>query len=522
MQVFGITDFYFLSIYIMYIMVVKVLLLGGYMLRTAIYCRVSTEEQAKEGFSIAAQKKTLLQFCEQKGWSVTNIYTDEGISGKNTNRPSFLKMLKDAASGGFQVILVWKINRFSRRNSDLLNTVEHLREYGVNLVSYSEQFDASTPSGKLMLSMLGSIGEFERDTIVENIQAGMKERAEQGLFNGGRILGYDMSGGRLIINKGEASTVKRIFNLYLAGNGYSSICRILEEENRTTKNGCQFQINSVKRILKNSIYAGYITYNKTSKLINKVIKNDSFICIPGNHDKIISKSKFQRVQEIMNSKKQSYISHNNYILTPILICPFCGGKMTGHTGNRKKDGTFYRYYICRNYKSNGADICNPWSINADNIENEIIDSICSLLLSKNIPDDIYKHIRITHDCKNTVNYNELDNLKKDLAQKKRTLERYTYLFENSSLNLQLFEQRVADLNSAASLLDKRMETINNQIQSCDFTISYERVQSLIKDFKPLFSQLGSIDKKRILSSAIKHININPDKLTTDIVYNFNF
>jgi len=489
-------------------------------LKAAIYCRVSTEEQAKEGFSIAAQKKTLLYFCEMKKWSIANIYVDEGVSGKSTKRPAFLQMIEDAASGYFDVILVWKINRFSRKNSDLLNTVEYLRKYGVNLISYSEQFDASTPSGKLLLSMLGSIGEFERDTLVENIRAGMKERAEQGLFNGGRVLGYDTVDGKLVINEKEATTVRRIFDLYLKGNGYSDICRILREENKTTKNNCQFQINSIKRILKNPIYAGYITYNKSTKIINKVIKNDNFICTPGSHDKIIPESTFQKVQEIMDSKKQSYCNHNSYILTPVLKCPYCGGKMTGHTGNRKKDGSHYRYYICCKYKTHSSNACDAFYINAEKIESEVIDSICSLILKENIIEDIYKYIRSSH--RNTEYYCEIENLKKELSHKKKTLDKYMNLFESNSLNEKLFEQRLMDLNTSINIIEKRIQTASNKLQSMECDISYERIYGLIKDFKSIFLHMNNKDKKKIISSIVKQVQVSPGKNKAIITYNFSF
>jgi site-specific DNA recombinase len=127
--------------------------------RTAIYCRVSTEEQAREGFSIAAQKKTLESFCQIKGWNIVKEYVDEGISGKTTRRPAFQQLLCDLRCGKFDAVIVWKINRLSRKNADLLNTAETLREHGVSLLSFSEQFDSSTPSGKLDQALILSMIE---------------------------------------------------------------------------------------------------------------------------------------------------------------------------------------------------------------------------------------------------------------------------------------------------------------------------------------------------------------------------
>lgn len=347
-------------------------------LRAAIYCRVSTEEQAREGFSIAAQRKTLLNFCSIKEWDAVKIYTDEGASGKNTKRPAFQRLLTDADGGLFDLVLVWKINRFSRKNSDLLNTVEYLNGRGINLVSCCEQFDASTPSGRLMLSMLGTIGEFERETIVENIRSGMTERAEQGLFNGGRVLGYDSAGGLLTVNGAEAETVREIFDLYLEGWGYKSIADKLEAEGRRTKNGCAFSGVSVKRILKNPIYAGRIEYNRAKRAAGRVLRCGGFVSSAGRHQRIISQEEFARVQRIMDSGKQAYAEKSGYLLSSLLRCPLCRGRMTGHTthgGNSK----LYRYYVCTNYKGHTGSAYGSFSINADMIENAVLDYVCSAL-----------------------------------------------------------------------------------------------------------------------------------------------
>ncbi|MUT67451.1 recombinase family protein [Paenibacillus sp. NEAU-GSW1] len=159
-----------------------------------IYARVSTEEQAEQGYSIEAQITTLRNLCKAEQKVVFKEYVDAGISGKTIEkRPAMKQLLRDVEAGKIQEVLVWKLDRISRKMSDLLQIVEHLNRYNVKFRSYSEKdFDTETASGKLNIQMLGVIAEFQRNTIVENVKMGMKQRARKGKWNGGTVLGYDV------------------------------------------------------------------------------------------------------------------------------------------------------------------------------------------------------------------------------------------------------------------------------------------------------------------------------------------
>jgi len=488
--------------------------------RAAIYCRVSTEEQAREGFSIGAQKDTLLSFARIKGFDAVKIYSDEGISGKSVERPMFQNMLRDAREGLFNVILVWKINRFSRRNMDLLNTVNYLRECGVNLISYSEQFDASTPSGKLMLSMLGSVGEFERDTIVENIKAGMSQRARQGLFNGGRVLGYDTLGGKLLINQREAEIIKNIFQLYLSGSGYSSIQSILNNKMLKTKNGRDFDINSIKRILQNPLYAGLVAYNRTSKNSGKVLKCLNHILVSGCHDPIISKEDFDYVQSIIGSKNQSYIKSNDYILSGVLKCPKCKGKMTGHTGSHKKCGVHYRYYVCLNYKNHGRSSCSPNSINADIIESQIVDYLCSIIKRPEIIDDVYKAIIKLYKPVAGDLHNELGMLQKELSRKRKVQTRYFNILGNDTVDSSLVMEKLKSVDCEIKAIERSIEAFKKNMFE-DNTICFDNINFPTPNFKNIFLKLDSSTKKTLISSLVKEIQLISQKQIQSIILNFS-
>ena len=186
----------------------------------AIYCRVSTIEQAEEGYSIDEQERLLRDWCNRMNYSVYKVYSDRGISGKEIkNRPALKELLKDAEERKFQMVISWKINRISRKLSDVLRIVDIVEQNSIAFNSYSEQFDNITPTGKMQFQMMALIGEFERGTIAQNVKMGMCAKAKVGEWCGGRVLGYDLvpiediqTGKRrktkLIINEKEAEVVR--------------------------------------------------------------------------------------------------------------------------------------------------------------------------------------------------------------------------------------------------------------------------------------------------------------------------
>ncbi|RXW53452.1 recombinase family protein, partial [Enterococcus faecium] len=235
--------------------------------RVALYIRVSTQEQALEGHSIQAQEQNGRQFAERMGYEVVEVYADEGISGKSTkNRFAYQRMMNDARNHRFDLLVIWKLTRLGRNMLDVLQTVEELLRYDVGLHSISEQFDVTTSTGKLMLQLLGSFGEFERNQIAENVQMSMQSLVkDKKRYAGGRRLGYvsgiDANGQKqLVIEPEEAKIVRLIYAKYLGGAGYRAIANFLNRQGYQTVKKNTFSTTAVKDILRNKIYAGYLEY----------------------------------------------------------------------------------------------------------------------------------------------------------------------------------------------------------------------------------------------------------------------
>ncbi len=154
--------------------------------KVAIYCRVSTQEQAEEGYSLEEQQRLIREYCQQKNYEVAMVYEDAGISGKDIrHRPAMQQLLEDASKKKFHLVMSWKINRISRKLSDAIKIVETLEKYGIGYQSYSEPFESSTPAGKMQFQMMALVGEFERNTIAQNVKMGMRAKAMSGEWCGG-------------------------------------------------------------------------------------------------------------------------------------------------------------------------------------------------------------------------------------------------------------------------------------------------------------------------------------------------
>ncbi|HFG2300865.1 recombinase family protein [Clostridioides difficile] len=198
--------------------------------KCVLYPRVSTEMQV-DGFSLDGQKNSLKRFADREEMEIVNIYEDAGKSGKSIEgRPAFMQMLSDIENGlGIDYVLVYKFSRFGRNAADILNSLEHIQSFGVNLICIEEGIDSSQTSGKLLISVLSAVAEIERENIIEQTMNGRKEKARQGGWNGGFApYGYFLKDKQLFIQEDEAEAVRIIFDKYVNENmGFYKIANYL-------------------------------------------------------------------------------------------------------------------------------------------------------------------------------------------------------------------------------------------------------------------------------------------------------
>lgn len=259
-------------------------------MRVAIYIRVSTLDQAREGYSLAAQEHALRQHCADKGHAIYRIYADEGISGKDIkHRPAMRELLDDADAGQYDIVLVWALSRLTRSVADLYNSWERITRRNISLVSYTEAFDTSTPTGRAMMGLLGVFAQMEREITAERVRAAMAERAAQGKRTTNEVLGYDLDGqDGLRINDAEAERVRYIFTKYVEYRNLSAVAEMCDLKGYHGKRGRVFKAEHIKVILTRPIYAGYNTF------CGEIYR--------GTHEPIINMTDFNRVQRLLHKE----------------------------------------------------------------------------------------------------------------------------------------------------------------------------------------------------------------------------
>jgi len=251
-------------------------------IRAAIYTRVSTEEQAKEGFSLDAQLDKLRSYCKARDWIVAGEYVDDGYSGRKTKRPAYMKMLEEIEK--WDAILVIKMDRIHRNQKNFMFMMEQLNKNKKEFVSMSESFDTSTAIGRFVMNIIQGIAQLESEQIGERVYIGMEQKAK---INGGVLgfnipYGYDYMDGKLNINQNEALVIKNIYSWYLDHKSMGEIVTMLNDAKVPTKNQGLWAKKMVSTILKNPIYCGYLHWEK---YVNK-----------SDHEPIIPVQSFNTVQ----------------------------------------------------------------------------------------------------------------------------------------------------------------------------------------------------------------------------------
>lgn len=256
-------------------------------IQVAIYIRVSTLDQARDGYSLDAQEKTLRKWCTDRKYTVYDLYADKGISGKDIeHRPDMNRLLKNAKEGKFDIVLFWALSRFTRSVSDLYFTMEKFQKWDIDMISYTESFDTSTPMGRAMIGVVGVFAQLERELTSERVRAAMAERASQGKRTCSQILGYDLEGkDSFKINQKEAEYVRFCFTEYLLRKNLSEVAREARKNGYRGKRGKEPNAWMVQVILNRPQYCGYNTLN------GRIYK--------GNFEPIIDVNTFNKVSSLL-------------------------------------------------------------------------------------------------------------------------------------------------------------------------------------------------------------------------------
>lgn len=360
----------------------------------AIYTRVSTTDQAREGHSLEEQEKRLRALCTTYDYEVYKVYTDAGISGKSAdNRPAYQKMLKDMRKGKFNIIMAFKLDRISRSIVDFEELFIELKKYNCGIELLLEKIDTNLATGMMFARILGAFAQFEREIIQERTLIGVESAVSKGHFGGKPPLGFkhklDPSGKHKLkeweIDKEEAKIVKEIFNLCASGKTYFQISNILKEKypqvissirhNAETNEKeyiyRQWTDGSISRILNNKSYMGIYEYRKT---VNDKKTEEIVGVVPA----IIDEQLFYECQDMIARNGRNYYRSKKYLFMQKLICPRCN-RIMACNGTKKPNNSEYLYYKCKD--------CGTY-VREEYVEKSLIDRLndlfeLNLLMSEN-------------------------------------------------------------------------------------------------------------------------------------------
>jgi site-specific DNA recombinase len=347
--------------------------------RCAIYTRKSTEEGLDQEFSsLDAQREAgeaYIKSQAHEGWvCLPRHYDDGGFTGGNMERPALRRLLADIEVGKVDCLVVYKVDRLSRSLLDFARLMEAFDKKRVAFVSVTQQFNTATSMGRLVLNVLLSFAQFEREIIAERTRDKIAAARRKGMWAGGMpLLGYDVDprNFKLVMNRKEAERVRAIFALYLEHRGLIGVVQQLERRGWRTKRwqtrkgqvrgGNLFTKTMLHRLLSNVVYLGKVRHKKEVH--------------SGEHEAIVDSAVWQEVQELLHRRRASLVrQRSSALLKGLLYCRRCGHAMTP-TSAQKRGGKRYRYYVCLSAVKRGHAACPSRALPGSVIEPWVIEQV---------------------------------------------------------------------------------------------------------------------------------------------------
>ena len=524
-----------------------------------IYIRVSTAMQV-DGYSLEAQKERLTKFAEFQDMEVVREYCDAGKSGKSiTGRPEFTQMLQDVADDkdGVEYILVFKLSRFGRNAADVLNSLQYIQDFGVNLICVEDGIDSSKDSGKLTITVLSAVAEIERENILVQTMEGRKQKAREGKWNGGQApFGYtlDSKKGMLVVNPDEAEIVKIIFNKFVnEGLGADSISNYLNQHGYVKTKYRSHELNYftrslVRKILDNPVYIGKIAYGKSSTEKIKGtrdqyhrVQNDEFLLAEGLHDAIIDLDLWEGVRARREETGVKWVKthslEHEHILTGLLKCPICGVGMSGTVRRRKNKSTGeYKddfYYRCKHRKKiNESDFCNcSLVLNQNELNGEVERHIMDLVNNKDGRDFIIRRMESRVDVSSLET--EREQLRGQLRQLSGAKKKLTDMIDRLDVTDKHYDRKYQDMHDRLDNLYDKIGDIDDQLQDVNEKIrmAYEnqitskQVYQILTCFDKIYFEMTDLEKKEFFRNFIDEIELYSERQSDGRIVkqiNFNF
>lgn len=462
-------------------------------MKAVIYARYSSDSQREE--SIEGQLRECKEYAERNGITVLSTYIDRALSAKTDNRPDFQRMIKDSAKGLFDIVLVWKLDRFARNRYDSAHYKAILKKNGVKVVSAKEAI-AEDSTGILLESLLEGYAEFYSVELSEKIHRGQKENALKGLYNGGGIpLGYLIGKNKkLEIDPLTAPIVLEVFTKYAEGAKIREIVKSLNERGLQTRRNKPYNVNSFYAMLKNRRYIGEYRYHD--------------IMIPDGIPAIIPQELFDRVQARMERNKSAPAmskADEPFLLTTKLFCGKCGRMMAGESGT-SHTGKKHYYYKCGSAKRKTG--CTKKAVKKDWIENLVIERTRQMLFDDSTVNAIADMVLGVQGRENT----SLPTLKMQLEQTEKGIENMLNAIQQGIFTPST-KQRLEELEETKEQLT--VSILQEELQKSSLT--KEQVLFFLQRFRTVDTSKQD-QRQRLIDSFVNAVYVYDDK----IILTFNY
>ncbi|WP_026676740.1 recombinase family protein [Fictibacillus gelatini] len=463
-------------------------------MKVVAYIRVSTHEQAEEGYSIQAQKRRLEAYAVSQGWDLVHFYVDEGISAKDiTGRPELKRMLKGVQEKAFDCVLVYKLDRLTRSVLDLHELINLFEKHDVKFKSATEVYDTTTATGRLFITLVAALAQWERENLGERVSFGMEQKAREGKWVVAiPPLGYDRDGDYLVINESEAAIVREIYNLYLSGIGISKMALTLNKRGLRHKSGKPFTAESLRYILSNPVYIGTQRHNYR---VNKERYFENENVIP----KIIDKNIYDQVQLIREKRHHAHPRRANspYIFSGVVKCKRCGRPLNGSYGIARGKET-YRYH-CANRK---LGLCDLPSI-AQNFLEPQFKAFFDQWDNFEVLDEA-----LTEEENKSANKKKIASIQKELKEIENRKSKWQYAWVNEMITDEDFKSRMKEENEKEKMLLSELEALDESKTTHNINIS-----ELLMDMKENWDNMSLPEKKQFVQMTVKEIVV--DKVSTE-------
>lgn len=482
----------------------------------AAYCRVSTDKTDQIN-SLEAQKNFFTEYTEKNGHNLVRLYADEGISGTKTkNRREFLRLMKDAKQGLFEMVVVKDISRFARNTVDLLQNIRTLKALGIETTFLTSNMTVLGQS-EFVLTIFGALAQEESANTSKRVKFGKKMNAEKGRVPN-FVYGYDKTIGdyfNLSINEKEAQVIRQIYNWYLKeGYGAAKISNMLNEKGIRTKRNCKWSQNAICRILTNELYTGKIINGKqevTDFLTGaRAEKDESEWIVKERPDlQIIEPEQYEKAQNILRERNQSFHlkrerQSNKYLFSTIIKCKECGWSFRRTVRTYKN--TYVRW-VCSGHNGKGADSC-PNAVTLD--EELLIQALEAYFVEilkdkKNIINRVVKEFTKIYKAKDD-NENYEQELNIQLAKIKKVRQKYMDMYTDDLISREELNDKIGNMRS-------EIEQIENKLKLVQYNLNKgNQLEDIIKKTFHSIESISSVRemKNEDLKKIIKKIEVDKD------------